>query len=65
MPNVMSSGRRVFSADPRALQYLPESVKAWVVTIPERKSQMVIANEDWWLDNLESAQRRWNDWVAS
>ena len=60
-----AEGIAYICSDPRALQYLPENVKAWVVTVSERRSQMVVANEDWWLDNLETAQRRWNEWIAT
>lgn len=60
-----AEGIAYICGDPRALQYVPENVRDWVVTVPERKSKMVIANEEWWLDNLETAQRRWNEWIAT
>ena len=59
-----AEGISYICGDPRAFDYLPESVKPWVVTNPAVKGRMVTANEQWWIDNLEVAQQRWNDWIA-
>lgn len=59
-----AEGISYICGDPRAFDFLPEAVKPWVVTNPAVKQHMVTANEQWWIDNLETAQQRWTDWIA-
>ena len=40
-----AEGIAYICSDPRALQYLPENVKAWVVTVPERKASRMREGE--------------------
>jgi putative spermidine/putrescine transport system substrate-binding protein len=51
--------------DPRAYALVPDPVKEWVMINPAIQSKTALANEDWWLDNGDIAQRRWNDWIVS
>ena len=60
-----AEGISYICGDPRAYDYLPDNVKEWVVTNPSIKSRMVLVDEDWWLENAERAQQRWNDWIVS
>ncbi|MBL8672733.1 MAG: ABC transporter substrate-binding protein [Alphaproteobacteria bacterium] len=59
-----AEGISYISGEPKAFDLLPAQTKEWVVTNPAVMSRMVVANEDWWLDNLATAQQRWNDWIA-
>ncbi|KPL53260.1 hypothetical protein ABB55_14425 [Prosthecomicrobium hirschii] len=51
--------------DARANNHLPENVRPWVMSNPAIAELTVSANEQWWLDNGELAQRKWNDWIVT
>jgi len=51
--------------DVRANDFLPPAVKPWVMSNPSISKQTVSADEDWWLDNGDVAQRKWNDWIVT
>ena len=52
------------SANPKVIDLLPAEIQEWTATYPANRAAMFVQNEDWWLDNLQAAQTRWNDWIT-
>ncbi|MGY4362911.1 putative spermidine/putrescine transport system substrate-binding protein [Bradyrhizobium sp. i1.3.1] len=49
----------------RANKYIPPERLAMLPSAPEVRKQLVLFNQEWWLDNREIVQARFNKWLLS
>jgi putative spermidine/putrescine transport system substrate-binding protein len=49
----------------QAVQSLSEDLRRWLPTNPENLSQSIPEDAGWWVENRESVERRWREFLAS
>jgi putative spermidine/putrescine transport system substrate-binding protein len=47
----------------RALEFVPPDAASELCTAPENMKRMLISDAQWWGENFEKMEQRWNSWV--
>jgi putative spermidine/putrescine transport system substrate-binding protein len=48
-----------------AVASLPDDLRPWLPTNPENLAQSIPEDASWWVENRETVERRWREWLGS